>query len=96
MQWGCADSQVMNCSRTDGGFKLKHCITTYSRSLDLVLSRGCATSRHCQQTELPGVSLACCDWSLCNGGWWWAGSVCTVIISLISSTWTQLYDITEG
>ncbi|KAI9541717.1 hypothetical protein NQZ68_027081 [Dissostichus eleginoides] len=62
-----------------------------SGSLDLVLSRG---SRHCQQVELPGVSVACCDWSLCNGGWRWAGSVSAVIISFISSTSTHLYDIT--
>ncbi|KAM7390997.1 hypothetical protein PAMP_021715 [Pampus punctatissimus] len=37
-------------------------------SLGLVLTRGCGTSRHCQHVELPGVSVACCDWSLCNSG----------------------------
>lgn len=31
------------------------------------LTSGCATSRHCQQQELPGVRIHCCDTDLCNG-----------------------------
>ncbi|XP_026176960.1 uncharacterized protein LOC113138612 [Mastacembelus armatus] len=135
VELGCRKPEIINCSQTEKGFKLRSCITTYSQSpdllsclcvpvespdllsclcvpvespdllsclcvpvespdllsclrsisgpesLDLVLSRGCATSRHCQQAELPGVSITCCDWSLCNVGKRWAGSLSGVIIS---------------
>ncbi|XP_045890808.1 uncharacterized protein LOC123960208 [Micropterus dolomieu] len=93
VELGCGQPETINCSRTERGFKLRFCITTYSKSLDLVLSRGCATSRHCQQTELPGVSVACCDWSLCNVGWRWAGSLATVILSFITGGWFPLRDL---
>lgn len=36
-------------------------------ALGIVLTSGCATSRHCQQQELPGVRIHCCDSDLCNG-----------------------------
>lgn len=35
--------------------------------LGSLLTSGCATSRHCQQQELPGVRIHCCDTDLCNG-----------------------------
>lgn len=35
--------------------------------LGILLTSGCATSRHCQQQELPGVRIHCCDTDLCNG-----------------------------
>lgn len=35
-------------------------------TLGIVLTSGCATSRHCQQQELPGVRIHCCDSDLCN------------------------------
>lgn len=35
-------------------------------ALGIVLTSGCATSRHCQQQELPGVRIHCCDSDLCN------------------------------
>ncbi|XP_067378622.1 uncharacterized protein [Channa argus] len=81
VELGCSKPEIINCSQTERGFKLRSCITTYSKSLDLVLSRGCATSRHCHQAELPGVSVNCCHWSLCNHGRRWTGSVAVVIIS---------------
>lgn len=34
--------------------------------LGILLTSGCATSRHCQQQELPGVRIHCCDTDLCN------------------------------
>lgn len=44
-------------------------VTLFSPSvaaLGIVLTSGCATSRHCQQQELPGVRIHCCDSDLCN------------------------------
>lgn len=37
-----------------------------SAALGIVLTSGCATSRHCQQHELPGVRIHCCASDLCN------------------------------
>lgn len=39
-------------------------------ALGMVLTSGCATSRHCQQQELPGVRIHCCDTDLCNSAPW--------------------------
>ncbi|KAG7489553.1 hypothetical protein JOB18_014827 [Solea senegalensis] len=87
VELGCSKPEVINCSGTKSGFKLRSCITTYSQSLDLIMSRGCATSRHCQQAELPGVLVTCCDWSLCNGSRWWVGSVIAVVTCFISAAY---------
>ncbi|KAM3611034.1 uncharacterized protein V6R79_012700 [Siganus canaliculatus] len=84
VELGCSQPEVINCSQTERGFKLRSCLTTYSRSLDLVLSRGCATSRHCQQAELPGVSVECCDWSLCNGA---TGRGAGPVLTVIAACW---------
>lgn len=40
-------------------------------ALGIVLTSGCATSRHCQQQELPGVRIHCCDSDLCNSAPSW-------------------------
>lgn len=40
-------------------------------ALGILLTSGCATSRHCQQHELPGVRIHCCDSDLCNSAASW-------------------------
>lgn len=40
------------------------CLSTVA--LGMVLTSGCATSRHCHTEELPGVKIHCCDSDLCN------------------------------
>lgn len=42
------------------------CLPVISAALGIVLTSGCATSRHCQQQELPGVRIHCCTSDLCN------------------------------
>lgn len=45
-------------------------------ALGIVLTSGCATSRHCQQQELPGVNIYCCDTDLCNSApCWYPGTL---------------------
>ncbi|CAH2316693.1 Hypothetical predicted protein [Pelobates cultripes] len=63
---GCTNPEVITCSQTHKGFKQRFCIKTESVVLGILLTSGCATSRHCQQQELPGVRIHCCDTDLCN------------------------------
>ncbi|KAF4112706.1 hypothetical protein G5714_005251 [Onychostoma macrolepis] len=63
---GCTNPEVITCTHSHKGFKHRFCIKTESTALGMVLTSGCATSRHCQQQELPGVSIHCCDSDLCN------------------------------
>ncbi|XP_050763629.1 ly6/PLAUR domain-containing protein 1-like [Gymnogyps californianus] len=64
---GCSNPEVITCSHSHQGFKHRFCIKTESVVLGILLTSGCATSRHCQQQELPGVRIHCCDTDLCNG-----------------------------
>ncbi|XP_059571995.1 ly6/PLAUR domain-containing protein 1 [Alligator mississippiensis] len=64
---GCSSPEVVTCSHSHQGFKHRFCIKTESVVLGILLTSGCATSRHCQQQELPGVRIHCCDTDLCNG-----------------------------
>ncbi|KAJ8346885.1 hypothetical protein SKAU_G00282860 [Synaphobranchus kaupii] len=64
---GCSNPEVITCSHSHKGFKHRFCLKTESTTLGIVLTSGCATSRHCQQQELPGVRIHCCDSDLCNG-----------------------------
>ncbi|XP_068067208.1 ly6/PLAUR domain-containing protein 1-like [Anomalospiza imberbis] len=64
---GCSNPEVITCSQSHQGFKHRFCIKTESVVLGILLTSGCATSRHCQQQELPGVRIHCCDTDLCNG-----------------------------
>ncbi|KTG32055.1 hypothetical protein cypCar_00021656 [Cyprinus carpio] len=63
---GCSNPEVITCTLSHKDFKHRFCIKTESTALGMVLTSGCATSRHCQQQELPGVSIHCCDSDLCN------------------------------
>uniref|UniRef100_H3CUG0 Uncharacterized protein n=1 Tax=Tetraodon nigroviridis TaxID=99883 RepID=H3CUG0_TETNG len=63
---GCSNPEVITCAHSHKGFKHRFCIKTESTALGIVLTSGCATSRHCQQQELPGVRIHCCDSDLCN------------------------------
>ncbi|KAG8447537.1 hypothetical protein GDO86_014875 [Hymenochirus boettgeri] len=65
---GCTNPEIITCSHSHKGFKQRFCIKTESVVLGILLTSGCATSRHCQQQELPGVRIHCCDSDLCNGG----------------------------
>ncbi|XP_055730295.1 uncharacterized protein LOC129818449 isoform X2 [Salvelinus fontinalis] len=62
---GCSNPEVITCTHSHKGFKHRFCIKTES-TLGIVLTSGCATSRHCQQQELPGVRIHCCTLDLCN------------------------------
>lgn len=53
-------------------------------ALGIVLTSGCATSRHCQQQELPGVRIHCCDSDLCNSAPSWHKSTLHYICALLS------------
>ncbi len=53
-------------------------------ALGIVLTSGCATSRHCQQQELPGVRIHCCDSDLCNSAPSWHPSTLHFISALFS------------
>ncbi|KAK2535346.1 hypothetical protein Q9233_003643 [Columba guinea] len=64
---GCSKPEVITCSHSHQGFKHRFCIKTESVVLGILLASGCATSRHCQQQELPGVRIHCCNTDLCNG-----------------------------
>ncbi|KAJ8006091.1 hypothetical protein DPEC_G00124660 [Dallia pectoralis] len=63
---GCSSPEVITCTHSHKGFKHRFCIRTESSALGIVLTSGCATSRHCQQQELPGVQIHCCGRDLCN------------------------------
>ncbi|MEQ2197199.1 hypothetical protein XENOCAPTIV_025283, partial [Xenoophorus captivus] len=60
-------------------------------ALGIALTSGCATSRHCQQQELPGVRIHCCDSDLCNSTPLWHPStlhyVCTLGVLLLRMWW---------
>lgn len=53
-------------------------------ALGIVLTSGCATSRHCQQQELPGVRIHCCDSDLCNSAPFWSPYTFHYICALAS------------
>lgn len=53
-------------------------------ALGIVLTSGCATSRHCQQQELPGVRIHCCDSDLCNSAPSWHPSTLHYVCALFS------------
>ncbi|KAK2816243.1 hypothetical protein Q7C36_022514 [Tachysurus vachellii] len=68
---GCSKPEIITCTHSHKGFKHRFCIKTESMALGIVLTSGCATSRHCQQQELPGVKIHCCDTDLCNSAPCW-------------------------
>ncbi|XP_060768767.1 uncharacterized protein LOC132875753 [Neoarius graeffei] len=68
---GCSKPEIITCTHSHKGFKHRFCIKTESMALGIVLTSGCATSRHCQQQELPGVNIHCCDTDLCNSAPCW-------------------------
>ncbi|MCJ8748515.1 hypothetical protein PDJAM_G00165680 [Pangasius djambal] len=68
---GCSKPEIITCTHSHKGFKHRFCIKTESMALGIVLTSGCATSRHCQQQELPGVNIHCCDTDLCNSATCW-------------------------
>ena len=53
-------------------------------ALGIVLTSGCATSRHCQQQELPGVRIHCCDSDLCNSASSWHPGTLHYVSALLS------------
>ncbi|XP_065140400.1 uncharacterized protein [Paramisgurnus dabryanus] len=63
---GCSSPEVITCSHSHKGFKHRFCIRTESVALGIMLTSGCATSRHCHTEELPGVKIHCCASDLCN------------------------------
>ncbi|XP_043914060.1 uncharacterized protein LOC122790598 [Protopterus annectens] len=63
---GCSNPEVITCSHYYKGFKHRFCIKTESMVSGVLLTSGCATSRHCQLKELPGVKIDCCEADLCN------------------------------
>ncbi|KAM8872877.1 uncharacterized protein ACB058_004680 [Synchiropus picturatus] len=71
---GCSNPEVITCAHSHKGFKHRFCIKTESTALGIVLTSGCATSRHCQQQELPGVRIHCCSSDLCNSAPSWGPS----------------------
>lgn len=62
-----------------------------SAALGYVLTSGCATSRHCQQQELPGVRIHCCDSDLCNSTPFWRPSIVHYICALFSLLLLRLW-----
>ncbi|KAK7895644.1 hypothetical protein WMY93_020969 [Mugilogobius chulae] len=81
---GCSSPEVITCTHSHKGFKHRFCIKTESTALGIVLTSGCATSRHCQQQELPGVRIHCCDSDLCNSASPWRQSVLHLFCALAS------------
>ncbi|KAM8796625.1 uncharacterized protein ACNFOS_009943 [Eudromia elegans] len=63
---GCSKPEVITCSHSHQGFRHRFCLKTESVVLGVPLTSGCATARHCQQPELPGVRIHCCATDLCN------------------------------
>lgn len=63
---GCSNPEVITCTHSHKGFKHRFCIKIESTALGIVQTRACATSRHCQQHELPGNRITCCESDLCN------------------------------
>ncbi|KAK6470823.1 hypothetical protein HHUSO_G30322, partial [Huso huso] len=83
---GCTNPEVITCSHSHKGFKHRFCIKTESAALGIILTSGCATSRHCHQQELPGVKIHCCDSDLCNSSHRPESRLLTYICLLISLT----------
>ncbi|KAI4880031.1 hypothetical protein NFI96_018974, partial [Prochilodus magdalenae] len=54
---GCSSPEVITCSHSHKGFKQRFCIRTESITLGIVLTSGCATSRHCHTEELPAIKV---------------------------------------
>ncbi|KAM6975459.1 uncharacterized protein LKV04_014835 [Tautogolabrus adspersus] len=81
---GCSNPEVITCTHSHKGFKHRFCIKTESTALGIVLTSGCATSRHCQQQELPGVRIHCCDSDLCNSAPTWHSCTLQCIGALFS------------
>ncbi|KAK6312822.1 hypothetical protein J4Q44_G00161690 [Coregonus suidteri] len=90
---GCSSPEVITCSHSHKGFKHRFCIRTESSALGIVLTSGCATSRHCQQQELPGVLIHCCGSDLCNSTPHWSRTtlhwLCSVP-TLLHIFWLQV------
>ncbi|XP_038137954.1 uncharacterized protein LOC119781533 [Cyprinodon tularosa] len=88
---GCSNPEVITCTHSHNGFKHRFCIKTESIALGIALTSGCATSRHCQQQELPGVRIHCCDSDLCNSTPLWHPStlhyVCSLGVILLRLWW---------
>ncbi|CAL1569335.1 unnamed protein product [Knipowitschia caucasica] len=80
---GCSSPEVITCTHSHKGFKHRFCIKTESTALGIVLTSGCATSRHCQQQELPGVRIHCCDSDLCNSAPPWPRSTLHLVYALL-------------
>ncbi|XP_062410278.1 uncharacterized protein LOC134100841 [Sardina pilchardus] len=84
---GCSNPEVITCTHSHKGFKHRFCIKTESTALGIALTSGCATSRHCQQQELPGVRIHCCDSDLCNSSSCWRANglhyVCAILSLLL-------------
>ncbi|KAJ8379794.1 hypothetical protein SKAU_G00005720 [Synaphobranchus kaupii] len=81
---GCSSPAVITCSHTHKGFKQRFCIRTESMALGMLLTSGCATSRHCHQQELPGVRIHCCDSDLCNSASPWSAGALHLLCVLAS------------
>eukprot|EP00064_Thunnus_orientalis_P002166 superscaffoldBa00000151_g2173 len=88
---GCSNPEVITCTHSHKGFKHRFCIKTESTALGIVLTSGCATSRHCQQQELPGVRIHCCDSDLCNSAPSWNPGtlhyICALAALLLLRMW---------
>ncbi|KAI7812974.1 uncharacterized protein LOC130565314 [Triplophysa rosa] len=80
---GCGSPEIITCTLSHKGFKHRFCIKTESTALGMVLTSGCATSRHCQQHELPGVRIHCCDSDLCNSAALWRTNIITLPLGFI-------------
>ncbi|KAG7480477.1 hypothetical protein MATL_G00056480 [Megalops atlanticus] len=89
---GCSSPVVITCSQSHKGFKQRFCIRTESTALGILLTSGCATSRHCHQQELPGVRIQCCDTDLCNSALSWRRGTLHYLCALASLLllWLQL------
>ncbi|KAL0979742.1 hypothetical protein UPYG_G00188970 [Umbra pygmaea] len=90
---GCSSPEVITCSHSHKGFKHRFCIRTESNALGIVLTSGCATSRHCQQQELPGVQIHCCSSDLCNSAPSWRRTALPWVFSvatLLLTHWLQV------
>ncbi|KAL0965471.1 hypothetical protein UPYG_G00281720 [Umbra pygmaea] len=88
---GCSNPEVITCSQSHKGFKHRFCIKTESTALGIVLTSGCATSRHCQQQELPGVRIHCCSSDLCNSLPCWRASTLHYICALANLLLLRLW-----
>lgn len=65
-------------------------------ALGIVLTSGCATSRHCQQQELPGVRIHCCDSDLCNSAPSWRHMTLHYISAVLSLLLLRMFVLWYG